>query len=130
VLHTFSIFEAAQYRCQFHGQGSQATVTKGDRTFEAIAVRGETHETCANHVKERAAQRRGTLVVVSKDADNLAWNKRLRSFLDAGRPLSEDYKFTDPDSAVVQVGYRTFIDAYLGAAERAKLEEALHDAIG
>lgn len=130
VLHTFSIFGAAQYPCQFHGQGSQATVTKGDCTFEAIAVRGETHETCAEHVKERAAQRRGTLVVVSRDADNLAWNTRLGSFLDAGKPLSEDYKFTDPGSAVIQVGYRTFIDAYLGAAERAELEKALHDAIG
>ena len=130
VLHTFSIFGAAQYPCQFHGQGSQATVTKGDCTFEAIAVRGETHEACAEHVKERAAQRRGTLVVVSRDSDNLAWNTRLGSFLDAGKPLSKDYKFTDPGSAVIQVGYRTFIDAYLGAAERAELEKALHDAIG
>lgn len=130
VLHTFSIFGAAQYVCQFHGQGSQATVTKGDRTFEAIAVRGETHEACAEHVKERAAQRRGTLVVVSRDADNLAWNSRLGNFLYAGDPQSEDYKFTDPGSAVVQVGYRTFIDAYLGAGARAELEGALHDAIG
>jgi hypothetical protein len=130
VLHTFSIFEIAQYPCQFHGQGSQATVTKGDRTFEAIAVRGETHEACADHVKERAAQRRGTLVVVSRDADNLAWNTRLGSFLDTGKSRSEDYKFTDPGSAVVQVGYRIFIDAYLSAAERAELEKAIHDAIG
>ncbi|WP_157615535.1 hypothetical protein [Rhizobacter sp. Root404] len=130
VLHTFSIFGTAQYPCEFHGQGSQATVTKGDRTFEAIAVRGETHEACADHVKERAAQRRGMLVVVSRDADNLAWHTRLGSILDAGKPLSEDYKFTDPSSAVIQVGYRTFIDAYLGAAERAELEEAIHDAIG
>lgn len=130
LLHTFSIFETAQYPCQFHGQGSHATVTKGDRTFEAIAVRGETHEACADHVKERAAQRRGTLVVVSRDTDNLAWYERLGSYLNAGKPLSEDYKFTDPGSAVIQVGYRTFIDAYLGAAERAELEKALHDAIG
>lgn len=130
VLHTFSILGAAQYSCEFHGQGSQATVTKGDLTFEAIAVLGETHEACADHVKELAAQRRGRLVVVSRDADNLAWYPRLGSFLDAGKPLSEDYKFTDPGSAVIQVDYRTFIDAYLGAAERADLEEALHDAIG
>ena len=130
VLHTFSIFGTARYSCQFHGQGSQATVSKGDLTFEAIAVSGETHEACADHVKERATQRRGTLVVVSKDAENLAWNTRLGSFLNAGKPLSEDYKFTDPDSAVIQVGYRTFIDAYLGAAGHAQLEEALHDAIG
>lgn len=130
VLHTFSIFGAARYTCQFHGQGSQATVTKDDLTFEAIAIRGETHEACADHVKERAAQRRGTLVVVSRDADNLAWNARLGSFLDTGKPLFEDYKFTDPGSAVIQVGYRTFIDAYLGAAEGKDLEKALHDAIG
>ncbi|RSC05898.1 hypothetical protein EGT23_03885 [Bordetella bronchiseptica] len=129
VLHTFSIFGAAEYLCEFHGQGSQATLTKADHTFQAIAVRGETHEACAQHVKERAAQRRGTLVVVSRDADNLAWNPRLGSFLDAGKPLSEDYNFTDPGSAVVQVGYRTFIDAYLAADERADLERALHDAI-
>ena len=69
-------------------------------------------------------------VRLGRDADNLAWNTRLGSFLDAGKPLSEDYKFTDPGSAVIQVGYRTFIDAYLGAAERAELEKALHDAIG
>lgn len=130
VLHTFSIFGAAEYSCQFHGQGSQATVTKGARAFEAIAIRGETHEACADHVKERAAQRRGTLVVVSRDADFLPWHTRLGSFLDAGKPLSEDYKFTDPSSAVIQIGYRTFIDAYLGATERAELEEALHGAIG
>lgn len=130
VLHTFSILGAAQYPCQFHGQGSQATATKGDRTFEVIAVRGETHEACADHVKERAAQRRGTLLVVSRDADNLAWNTRLGSILDTGKQLSEEYKFTDPGSAVVQLGYRTLIDAYLGAAERAELEKTLNDSIG
>ncbi len=130
VLHTFSIFATAAYPCQFHGQGSQATVTKGERTFEAIAVRGETHEACAEHVKERAAQRRGTLVVVSRDADNLAWHTSLGNFLNKGRAQSEEYKFTDPGSAVIQVGYRTFIDAYLGAAEREDLEKVLHDAIG
>lgn len=67
---------------------------------------------------------------VELNTDNLAWHTRLGSFLDAGKPLSEDYKFTDPGSAMIQVGYRAFIDAYLAAAERAELEEALHDAIG
>ncbi len=130
LIHTFSILGSAEYAYQFHGQGSQATVTKGDRTFEAIAIRGDTHEACADHVKERAAQRRGTLIVVSRDADNLAWSPVLGSILNKGKAQSEDYKFTDPGSAVIQVGYRTFIDAYLAAAEGAELEKALHDAIG
>ena len=130
VIHTFSIFGSAEYVYQFHGQGSQASVTKGDRTFEAIAIRGETHEACAGHIKERATQRRGTLVVVSRDADNLAWAPVLGSILNKGKAESEDYKFTDPGSAVIQVGYRTFIDAYLAAAEGPELEKALHDVIG
>lgn len=129
VLHAFSILGVAEYPSQFHGQGSQATVSKGGRTFEAIAVRGESHEACAEHVKERATQRRGQLVVVSRDADNNPWHPRLGSILDAGKPLSEEYSFTNPSSAVVQVGYRTFIDAYLGATVGAELEEAIHDAI-
>jgi hypothetical protein len=129
VLHTFSILGAAEYPSKFHGQGAQATVNKGERSFEAIAVCGESHEACSDHVKERATQRRGKLVVVSRDADNNPWHPRLGSILDAGKPLSEEYSFTNPSSAILQVGYRAFIDAYLSATERAELEGAIHDAI-
>lgn len=129
VLDTFSIFGAAEYPPQFHGQGAQATVSKGEHTFEAIAVRGESHESCADHVKERATPRRGELVVVSRDADNNPWHPRMGSILDAGKSLSAEYSFTNPSSAVLQVGYRTFIDAYLGATERVELEKAIRDAI-
>lgn len=129
VLHTFSLFEIAQYQPQFHGLGSQATLSKGEQTFEAIAVTGESHEDCHEHIKQKAVSRRGQLVVVSRDTENTAWDSRLGSILDRATPLSPEYNFTNPSSAVMQVGYRAFIDAYLGAQERQALEDAIHAAI-
>ena len=52
------------------------------------------------------------------------------SFLASNQTQSEEYKITDPSSAIVQVGYRAFLDAYQGAKDRGSLEKAIHDAIG
>jgi hypothetical protein len=129
VLHTFSLLGAAKYLSQFHGHGSQATVGKDGYAFEAIAVLGDSHEACAEHVKQRAAPRCGRLLVVSRDADNNPWNPRLGSILDPRNPPSNEYNITNPSSAVVQVGYRMFIDAYLGSQDVEGLEGAIHGAI-
>lgn len=125
-LHTFSILEVGQYRATFHGMGSQATIFRDEATFEVIAITGPSHEDCNRHVIEQLPMHRGQLVIVSRDEDNTTWDQRFKSILDQGPDApSTESKFTEPTSAIIRVGYRDILDAYLHAANQVELKEAL-----
>ncbi len=127
VLHTFSIFDVAQYPVTFHGIGAHATLTKGDTSVEVIAVMGASHEECDKHILNSLPAHKGQLVVVSRDEDNNSWDPRFKSIFDqVPDELSTEAKFTQPTSAIVRVGYRDVLDAYRGAANQAELMEALN----
>ncbi len=126
LLHTFSILDVAQYPSTFHGNGSQATITKGEASLEVIAVLGSSHEECDKHVLDRLPAHRGQLVVVSRDEDNNSWDPRMRSIYDqVPDEPSEEAKFTQPTSAIIRIGYRDLLDAYRQAANETALTEAL-----
>lgn len=126
VLNTFSILDVGQYPAIFHGNGSQATIIKDETTFEVIAVTGPSHEDCDRHVLEQLPMHRGPLVIVSRDEDNTTWDQRFKSILDQGPDAeSTESKFTEPTDAIIRVGYRDILDAYLHAANQVELKEAL-----
>ncbi|MGE8364240.1 hypothetical protein [Cupriavidus sp.] len=129
VLHTFSILEAAQYPATFHGNGSQATIMKGDVSVEVIAVIGRSHEECDKHVLNQLPDHRGQLLLVSRDEDNTSWNPRMRTLFDQAAEPTEELNFTDPTSAVIRIGYQDFLKAYQDAVNEEALREAIDAAI-
>lgn len=129
VLHTFSIFDAAQYPVVFHGTGAQATIVKGEQSIEVVAVIGRSHEECDKHIISKLPGHRGQLLVVSRDDDNNSWDPRMRTIFDQNAVLTTELNITDPTSAVIRVGYRDILDAYHSAANELALKDAIDAAI-
>lgn len=125
ILSTFSILEAAQYSVTFHGNGSQATIIKGDSSIEVVAVIGRSHEECDKHVFDLLPDHRGQLLLVSRDQDNLSWNPRMKTIFDQVSEPTKEINFTDPTSAVIRVGYQDILRAFHDAANEAELRETL-----
>lgn len=126
LLHTFSILDVAQYPATFHGNGAQASITKGEVSLEVIAVMGASHEDCDKHVLDCLPEHKGQLVIVSRDEDNTPWDPRFKSIYDqVPDEPSTEVKFTQPTSAIIRVGYHDVLDAYRNAANATELKEAL-----
>lgn len=126
LLHTFSIFDVAQYPVTFHGNGAQATILKDENSLEVIAVLGARHEECDKHVQDCLPEHKGQLVIVSRDEDNTSWDPRFRSIFDqVPDEPSAEAKFTQPTSAIIRVGYYDMLDAYRNAANEVQLKAAL-----
>jgi hypothetical protein len=126
LLHTFSIFDVAQYPATFHGNGAQATIMRGETSLEVIAVMGASHEDCDKHALNCLPAHKGQLVVVSRDEDNTPWDPRFMTIYDQVRDEpSTEAKFTQPTSAIIRVGYHDVLAAYRNAANEAELKEAL-----
>lgn len=129
LLHTFAILDVAKYPGTLHGAGTHATIQKGDVSIEVVAVMGQSHEECDEHVMQAALVHRGPLLLVSRDLDNSSWDPRMRSILDQADDPSEDARFTDPRSSVIRIAYQDFLKAYQEAANEADLRKALDAAI-
>lgn len=129
VLRTFSILEVAQYPATFHGKGTQASITKGEASLEVVAVCGRSHEECDKHVLGRLPDHRGQLLLVSRDEENTSWDPRMRTLFDQATEPTKEIDITNPNSAVIRVGYQDFLKAYQGAANQLTLKEAIDAAI-
>jgi len=126
LLHTFSIFDVAQYPATFHGTGAQATVMKGETSLEVIAIRGGSHEDCDKHVLDCLPEHKGQLLIVSRDEDNNRWDPRFKSIFDqVPVESSTEAKITQPTSAIIRIGYRNVLDAYQNATNENELKDAL-----
>lgn len=126
LLNTFSILDVAQYPPTFHGAGAQATIMKGEKSLEVIAVMGASHEDCDKHVLDCLPAHRGQLLIISRDEDNNPWNPRFTPIFDQvpdGR--STEANITQPTSAVIRLGYREVLDAFRNAANENELKEAI-----
>lgn len=126
LLHTFSILDVSQYPATFHGNGAHATIMKDEVSLEVIAVMGASHEDCDKHVLNCLPAHKGQLVIVSRDEDNTPWDARFVTIFDQMQvDPSKEAKFTQPTSAIIRIGYHDVLNAYLTAANQAKLKEVI-----
>ena len=95
-------------------------VFRNGQCFELMAVRGQTHQTCAEHVTARYGRRqRRHLLLVSRDAENMPWDPREdRITRTRGPALSAERRYTDGPNPSYQVGYQNLIEI-LGKAKTA-----------
>lgn len=93
---------------------AHATIVINDYTVDILAIRGVTHESCAEHSQAFSPLPRRQVLLVSRDQDNNAYHKRLDgNFL---RPstsrLGEERKITDPAGGVLHLGYRQLLNIF------------------
>jgi hypothetical protein len=127
VVHmqqTLSLLRLSGHDCQIHGQLAHATI-QGDKPFDLVAVRGQTHSEADKHVEAASVRSRLPLVIVSRDEYNTVWGRDEMTILDTSGPTDE-VDITDPRSATRRIGYQTLLDAFRTAGTVAKLSEDLY----
>ena len=96
-------------------------VRRNGHCFDVMAVVGETHQECLNHVVGRYGRRqRRHLLLVSRDLDNTPWDRREESILRTTDPNpNAERRYTDGRNPSYHVGYQNMI-RILGSARTAK----------
>ena len=85
--------------------------------FDVMAVRGETHKECVEHVLAGSGRRqRRHLLLVSRDADNTPRDRREGNILQTRKPaLGAERRYTDGRNPSRHLGYQNII-GILGSA--------------
>lgn len=98
------------------------------RLFDVMAVRGQTHQKCEEHVKSRYGRRqRRHLLLVSRDPDNTRWDRRQGNILQARGPeLGPERRYTDGLTPTYHVGYQNVIEIVGSAKSAVDVAEQLY----
>ena len=90
------------------------------RCFDVMAVRGQTHQTCVDHVVARYGRRqRRHLLLISRDTDNTLLDRREDSILRTRNSTSGvERRYTEGRNPSYHVGYQNLI-GILGSAKAA-----------
>ena len=112
VLNSLSILGAAGMAISVHAASAHATVSREQAEMEMVAVLANGHEDADKHVRDMAPRHRGRLLVVSRDAENTLWGKEFGSIFDKFSGATEEVNITDPESAIVRIGYQNLLQAY------------------
>jgi hypothetical protein len=93
---------------------AHATIQISGYAVDVLAVRGVTHESCAEHSRTFSPLPRRQVLLVSRDEDNNEYHKRLDgNFLRPGTSrLGDERKITDPVGGVLHLGYRQLLDIF------------------
>lgn len=115
MVHTLSILDVAGFQPVVHAASALATIKRTGADAEVVAVLAPTHEAADKHVREKRLVHRGPLLVVMRDTDNTPWHKLEGRFLDRRDKPENEPRITDPNSAVIHLGYQNLLQAYLHA---------------
>lgn len=105
------------------GIGSaHASVAIMNKVVDIVAIRGSSHEQCIAHSTTFLTNPQRQVMLVSRDPDNTAWNKRFGSFLLPETPrLGDERDITDPASGSLHLGYQNLLGIYRQSATPASL---------
>lgn len=123
MQQTLSLLRLAGHNCDIHGQLAHATI-RGERPFDLVAVRGQTHSQSDKHVETASVRSHLPLVIVSRDEYNTVWGRDEMTILDTPS-RTDEVNITDPRSATWRIGYQTLLEAFRTAGNVAKLSEDL-----
>lgn len=123
MQQTLCLLRLAGQNCDIHGQLAHATI-HGDRPFDLVAVRGQTHSQSDKHVEAASVRSHLPLVIVSRDEYNTIWGRDEMRILDTPSQTDE-VDITDPRSATRRIGYQSLLEAFRTAGNVAKLNEDL-----
>jgi len=101
---------------------AHATVPITNKVVDILAIRGSSHEQCIAHSRTFLTNPQRQVILVSRDPDNTAWDKRFGSFLRPETPqLGDERNITDPASGSLHLGYQNLLGIYRQSATPADL---------
>ena len=126
MLDTLSILSVCSDDCSVPEATTHATMSVSGRTFDVVAVYGETHEDCREHCTATCPSGRYPVLLVSRDRENDEWFSRFGRFVEPqpdGPHAERD--FTDPDRGVVHLGFRDVFQMFRGSGSVQDAKEKL-----
>ena len=114
VVDTLNILGLSFQPATVGADPAHMTIPINGCAVDVLAIRGVTHEGCAEHSRVFLPLPRRQVLLISRDQDNNPYHKRLDgNFL---RPetirLGEERKITDPVGGVLHLGYRQLLDIF------------------
>lgn len=103
-------------------------VRRNGHCFDVMAVVGESHQKCLDHVVGRYGRRqRRHLLLVSRDPDNTAWDRREGSILRTADPdPGAERRYTDGRNPSYHIGYQNMIEILASARTANDVAERLN----
>lgn len=124
VVHTISLLSVCADRCTVSEASAHATLALGEREFDVIAIRGETHDACREHYLRQLPAGRRPVLLVSRDTDNNERLRRLGPYVEIdAEDGSAQRDFTDPEAISCQLGYRDLLSVYRTSEDTEQAKE-------
>jgi hypothetical protein len=117
LVHTLDIIGVGFSPPTVGADPAHAQVQIANRFVDILAIRGSSHEHCIAHSRTFLTNPQRQVILVSRDPDNTAWDKRFGSFLRPDTPeLGEERNITDPASGSLQLGYQNLLGIFRQSA--------------
>lgn len=104
-----------------------STIEVGGHTLALMTVKGFSHQSCLKHAGAHPPNTPYQLLLITKDQENTAWDRKEENFLKGDPPrLGMEKKITDPENNTLHLSYQDLLMAYRKAKTTNELQEAIH----
>ncbi len=123
LVHTQEILGIGYPTSPVPDEGAFPIVTIDGHELDVIVIAGLSHDACWKQAEKSLTLGPHQSLVVTKDPDNTAWQRKAGSILQ-GDPaaVGQDANITDPVSNVLHISYQDLLASYLNAQDTAGLE--------
>ena len=128
VVHTLGIVGVALALQTIGVESVHAATVLNGQQVDVVAIYGTSHEECVEHWKSRLLRnQRRQLLLVSRDTDNISWDRKCTSILEPVAPrLGDDRQFTDPARGPLHIAYQDLLSIFRGAGDAADIVKGIH----
>ncbi len=131
VIHTVTLMRVAASATIASADRGHATFTVEGQTVDLVAVRGNSHQECSEHIKYFDGGQRRKVLFVSRDRDNTPLETRSGSFLQTQKVgIIEDQNITDPQSGKIHLAYHTLLQMFRDSSTQAALLGGINAQLG
>ena len=127
LVHTLDVLGVGFPTPAVGTEPSHAIVTVNGQPVDLLAVRGDTHEACIEHSKKFLPLPHRAVLLVSRDRDNIPWQRRFGSILEPEPArIDGDRNYTNPRAGSLHLGYSRVLEIFRGAATPAEVQGAIN----
>lgn len=127
LVHTLDIVGVGLPPLTVGPVSAHATILINNKTVDLLAIRGVSHESCIKHSMTFLTNPQRQVLLVSRDPDNTAWQKKFGSFLEPTIPKpGQERNITDPASGSLHLGYYNLLEIFRRSPTAAAVEEGIN----
>ena len=111
LINTLTILAVVADQHATSDTACHGNISFGNHTFDVVAIRGDSHDSCRDHYGRELPPGRRPVLLVSRDADNIEWSKRMGSYVElAVQAQRSERDFTHPHKVSWHIGYKDILD--------------------